>query len=246
MSVAGTRRAGIGLAGAVVALVAGACVQTSKVDDSLTPGQLAAARKGVALMRLGSASPNCLHVAVLLGLREGEGYRRHKPITVANVRSLTESPVAEVELDPGEYHIVGYSCINQKGPAVVADPANGQLYRTSYARFTLAPGEIVNVGYFHFGASREGRSLFGRPVRADVEIGDWPLEEIERFRKLRPVIYAQMTTRLMTLDAGPPSAADQQRTCDTWRKLQAEGKAAGLPPACGGPAPAKSVIHGKT
>ena len=230
---------------ALVAAVLGAgCIKTSTVDESLTTAKLATAKKSVAVMRLGSASPNCLHVAVLLGIPQGAGYRRHQPVSVANVRSLTQTQVAEVELDPGEYHIIGYSCIGEKGPSIVADKASeAQLYRTSYARFALAPGEIVNVGYFHFDASKDGRSTFGRAIRTDVEISDWPLAELERFKKLRPTVYAQMTTRLMTADA-PKTADQQQQTCDTWRKLQAEGKAQTLPPECGGAAPQKKIMRG--
>ena len=35
--------------------------------------------------------------------------------TVANVRSITEPAVAEVELDPGEYHVLAYRCQSATG-----------------------------------------------------------------------------------------------------------------------------------
>ena len=115
---------------------------------------------------------------------------------------------------------------------------------TSYAHFSVAAGEIVNVGYFHFGASREGRSLFGRNVRLDVEITDWPLVEIERFKQQRPTMYAQMTTRLMKVD-GTPSAGEQAKICEKWQALKADGKAADVPPECGGAAPAAKRPKGR-
>ena len=87
-------------------------------------------------MRLGSSIPVCVHVAVMLGVREGDGFRRHQPVMLVNVRSLTESPAAEIELDPGEYHIVGYSCIGQKGPTAVMDSAGSEP--TCTARVTRA------------------------------------------------------------------------------------------------------------
>jgi hypothetical protein len=90
-------------------LLAG-CTQTSRVDDNLSTQALAQTKKAVAVMRVGAASPSCINVAVLLGVREGDGYRRHQGITVANVRSITEPAVAEVELDPGEYHVLAYRC----------------------------------------------------------------------------------------------------------------------------------------
>jgi hypothetical protein len=214
---------GLGVAG---------CVKTSQVSDDATPAKLAATRHGVALMRIGSASPQCRNVAVLLGTREGEGFRRGQAITVVNERSLAEAPVAEVELAAGEYHIIGYSCHTDKGPQMVADGAGGTLFRKSYAHFRLEPGEVVNVGYFHFGASHTGRSLFGRKVRTDVEVGDWPLNELERFKLKRPTVYAQMTTRLMTVGDDPLSAQAQAEQCATWRRLRSEGKAEGVPPHC--------------
>jgi hypothetical protein len=206
-------------------------IQTSKVDETVTTEKLAASKKAVALVRIGSASPNCKNVAVLLGIREGEGYRRHQAITVVNERSLSEAPVAEVELAAGVYHVIGYSCHTDKGPQMIVEHVGGTLYRKSYAHFQIDAGEILNIGYFHFGASHEGRSLFGRPVRTDVEVSEWPLAEIERFKLKRPTIYAQMITRLMTVG---DAAANVGQTCDTWAKLKAERKVQDVPPECGG------------
>lgn len=229
------------LAGVAVA----GCAQTSRVDESVTPAKLASSQKGVALIRVGSASPTCAHTRVLLGTRAGDGYRRGQVIMVANLRSVTASQVAEVELDPGEHHIIGYSCVAENSQQkFVSDPAGGQLMGTSFAHFTVAAGEIVNVGYFHFGASKDGRSVFGRAVRTDVEITDWPLAEIERFKQQRPTIYAQMTTRLMKVD-GVPSAGEQAKICEKWQALKADGKAGDVPPECGGAAPAVKRTKGK-
>ena len=210
------------------------CTQTSRVDDNLSTASLAQTRKAVAVMRVGAASPSCINVAVLLGVREGDGYRRHQGITVANVRSITEPAVAEVELDPGEYHVLAYRCQTAKGTTTLDDKSDGQLYRTSYASFVLHSGEVVNVGYLHVGASRVGRSSFGRPVEADIDVTDWPLAELDRFKAKRPNIFAQMTTRLMKVTAREQGEPD----CDRLKALMAEGKVQQLPPACMPPATA--------
>jgi hypothetical protein len=207
------------------------CTQTSRVDGDLSTASLMQTRKAVAVMRVGAASPQCVNVAVLLGVREGEGFRRHQGITVANVRSLTEPAVAEVELDPGEYHVIAYRCQSPNSIKTVHDSDGGQLYRTSYASFVLQPGEVVNVGYLHFGAWRDGLSAFGRPVEVEVRVTDWPLNELDRFKAKRPHVFAQMTTRLMKVTPnGPaePGAAD----CARFKELQAQGKVQQLPPAC--------------
>ncbi len=215
-------------------LLAG-CTQTSHVDGELSTASLTQTKKAVAVMRVGAASPKCINVAVLLGVREGEGFRRHQGITVMNVRSLTEPAVAEVELDPGEYHVVAYRCQTQRGVTTLQDSDGGQLYRESYASFRLEPGEVVNVGYLHVNASRVGRSSFGRPVEAYIDVTDWPLAELDRFKAKRPHLFAQMKTRLMTVTPpgrGPPTSQD----CARLKALKAEGKVQELPPECARPA----------
>jgi hypothetical protein len=223
---------------AALAAALAACTQTSRVDESVSTGSLAETRKAVAVMRVGAASPDCINVAVLLGVREGEGFRRHQGLTVMNVRSLTEPAVAEVELDPGEYHVLAYRCQTAKSIKTVDDSAGGQLYRTSFASFTLQPGEIVNVGYLRLVAWRHGRNTFGRPVEMDIEVSDWPLAELDRFKTKRPQIYAQMKTRLMTVTSReqvPPTSQD----CARLKSLKAEGKVQQLPPECAAPAASK-------
>jgi hypothetical protein len=210
------------------------CTQTTRVDDGLSTASLTQTRKAVAVMRVGAASPFCINVAVLLGVREGEGFRRHQGITVMNVRSLVEPAVAEIELDPGEYHIVAYRCQTKGGVKTVSDSAEPGTYATSFASFRLEPGEVVNVGYLHVEAWRQGRNTFGRPVLMEVDVTDWPLAELERYRAKRPHVYAQMKTRLMTVTPqgqGPPTSHD----CARLKTLKAEGKVQELPTECAKP-----------
>ena len=213
-------------------VLAAGCTQTSRVDDTVSTAVLTETRKAVAVMRVGAASVYCVNVAVLLGVREGDGFRRHKGITVMNVRSLVEPAVAEIELDPGEYHLVAYRCQRKDGGGkTVAAAAEPGTYATSFASFRLEPGEIVNVGYLHVEAWRHGHNTFGRPTLVDVEVTDWPLAELERYKAKRPHIYAQMKTRLMTVTGrGPPTSQD----CARLKALKAEGKVQELPPECAG------------
>lgn len=235
--VGGSRSFGAVVAAGALAFATG-CAQTSRVDDGLTTAALAQSGTAVAIMRVGAASVNCVHVDVVLGVHEGPGYRARRRIQVVNVRSLTEPAVAEVELPPGEYHVLSYGCYVPRSVKVVGDAAPGDLFGTSYASFVLNPGEIVNVGYLHIGVSRYGRNAFGRPVRVDIKVTDWPLEELDRFKARRPQIYAQMTTRLMTVTprgSSPPGPED----CSRLAALKAEGKVQDLPPACGEKPPGK-------
>lgn len=227
------------LAAAIVGFVAGACAQTTRVDQTVTTAQLASSRKAVAIMRLGIESPTCRNVSVSLGTSLGNGfYKRLRAVNVVDVRSPNDPPIAEVELEAGEYHIIGFACGNEKGYKIVSAEADHETYRTSHAHFTLAPGEIVNVGYLHMNATRVGRSTFGRPLRIMVRVTDWPLAEIDRYKARRPDMYAKLTTRLMTLTPKnvPPGSDD----CARYAALKAEGKIANVPAAC---APARTAAR---
>lgn len=222
-----------------VAGIVGACSQTTRVGEETTAGQLARTGKAVAVMRLGQASPSCQHVGVWLGTREGQGYRPVKPVAVIHAASLNDVPVAEVELEPGEYHVVSYACSTGSKVSQVAsyDRTTG-LTRTSHASFTVTSGEVVNVGSFEFHASRAGTNAFGRPLHTTVDIKDWPLSDLEKYKAKRPQIYAQMKTRLMT--ATPRSGLDAgENECDRLRQLKAEGKIQNLPTICAGAATAQ-------
>lgn len=229
---------GLGALRAALRLLAVSCLclavtacATSRVDDAVTPASLRASGSGVAIMRLGAASTACNHVMVVVGVREGNGYRAARLLRVMHVRSLSESPVAEVELPAGEYFFLSYICqMGINSSKAVSDAADQPgLYRDAFAKFTLARGEIVNIGYLHYNASHHHRSLFGRPILQEIEITDWPLEELERFRRNRPRIFAQMTTRLMqrVRHEGP----DAQQ-CARLAELERTGKVAALPAAC--------------
>ena len=218
-------------------LLAG-CTQTSRVDDNLSTASLSQSKKAVAVMRVGAASPSCINVAVLLGVREGDGYRRHQGITVMNVRSLTEPAVAEVELDPGEYHVVAYRCQSKQGIKTVADGAGAAALPHQLRELHAAAGRGRQR---RLPACRApggiGHNAFGRPVEMDIEVTDWPLAELDRFKAKRPHIFTQMTTRLMTVTDREPGEPGPQE-CARLKALQAEGKVQQLPPACSPPATA--------
>ena len=221
------------------------CAQTSRVNEAeTTPQALAQRNSAVAVMRLGTESPACKHVQMLIGVREDDHFRGVRGVKVANMRSATDSAVAEVELPPGEYHFLAYRCIDERGiPMTVGDTSDtSNVYRTSIAKFSLKAGEVVNIGYLHYNAVKTRHSMFGRPIRQEVNVSDWPLAELERFRKTRPEIFARMTTRLMHVTLGETSSPDD---CNRLRELQRQGKVAKIPDTCAPPPPAAPLAPAK-
>ncbi len=91
----------------------------------------------------------------------------------------------------------------------------------------------MNIGYLHYNAVKTRSSMFGRPIRQEVEVSDWPLEELERFRKNRPEIFARMTTRLMVVTLGDTLDAERMRPAAHTPARGQSGKAAGCLRAAG-------------
>jgi hypothetical protein len=235
----------------VAALVAAAltvagCAQTTRVDDDLSStASLSRQKKGVALVKLGAADPLCTTVTAGIGVREKDSFRRIQNVRI--VLTKTEAQVAEVALDPGEYHVVSYVCQRARGVLALAEPINAfeGVYRRSYANFRVEPGEIVNVGYLQLVPLRTTYTTFTRTVPVGLAGTDWPLAELERFKQQRPKLYEQMRTRLMVVPkVEPPTAEQVQAKCAEMKKLQAEGKLQNLPQICTAPATPKTTPGG--
>ena len=215
---------------AFAALVS-ACGGTSRVGDELTATSLSQSRKAVALIKLGAADPMCSALQAGIGVRQGDHY---KIVETARIqRSAKDTLVAELELGAGEYHVVSYTCNRPRGAIHLADSLGGGVFRKSYASFSLAPGEILNVGYLQLVPMASTQVAYTRVLAVRLAVTDWPLAELERFKRQRPGLYGQMKTRLMTVPrVDPPTMQQVQARCAELRRLQAEGKLQNLPPMC--------------
>ena len=217
---------------AFAALAAG-CAGTSRVGDELTATSLSQSRKAVALIKLGAADSTCTVLQAGIGVREGEHYRIIQTARIQ--RSANETAVAELELGTGEYHVVSFTCNRPRGGiSQLAESLGGGVFKKSYASFSLAPGEIINVGYLQLVPMASTQVSYNtRVVAVRVAATDWPLAELERFKQQRPGLYGQMKTRLMTVPrVDPPTMQQVQARCAELRRLQAEGKLQNLPPVC--------------
>jgi hypothetical protein len=220
---------------AIMALAAltGACAGTSRVGDELTATSLTQSRKAVALVKLGAFDPMCTVLQAGIGVREGENYRIVETARIQ--RSANEAAVAELELGAGQYHVVSYTCNRPRGgTSQLAESLGGGVFKRSYASFSLAPGEVLNVGYLQLVPMASTQVSYNtRVVAVRLAVTDWPLAELERFKQQRPGLYGQMKTRLMTVPRVElPTLQQVQARCAELRRLQAEGKLQNLPPVC--------------
>lgn len=219
----------------VLASIVAACVQTSRVSGDFDPVELRRENKAVVVMKIGSADPACTRAAVLLGWQDGEHFKAGRLVTIDRINDLKGPPISELVVDPGAYHVLGYWCAtdNNKsfGFTSKVDRADA-VYRSSLASFTVASGEVLNVGYLQLDAGRVRRNLLSHSVPMTVSVSDWPLGDLQRFERHRPEIYAAMTTRLMRVTPSAPSVEEQRRQCEDLGRRKVAGKVEALPAVC--------------
>lgn len=221
-----------------LALLAAGCgaIGTSRVSDELTStSALAQDKKAVALIKLGAADPACTVLTAGIGVRDNEAFKLVH--TARIVQKSGEATVAELALEPGEYHVVSYLCTRPNGAHLaLSEPMGGGRFKKSYANFALQSGEVINVGFLRLVPLGTSQAAVSRVVVVGVVATDWPMSEIENFKQQRPALYAQMKTRLMTVpQIVPPTAEQIKARCAEMKKMQAEGKIQNLPSICTAP-----------
>lgn len=218
---------------ALASLLLAGCAQTTRIDDAQITKSLAQQKTGVALLKIGGGHPIC---TADISARENDAFRRVKHVVIANKRD--EAPVAEMELPPGEYHLTMLFChtaTNQK--VFLGDMMSIGTSSTSYASFSVGPGEVVNVGAIRFVPLRISSNFLYRTLHVDLVVNDWSLDDIENFRQKRPQLYSNMRTRLMSVTSRKQLTPEVvHEKCKEIRKLKAEGKLQNVPAVCNAPA----------
>ena len=228
---------GVTVLALVCTLLLAACSGGGRVNEQLAdPVTLRNSKQAIGLFRVATPDPSCLSLGVSVGVREGQLYR---PQQTLKLKQTLVTNVLEVLLEPGEYHILGFACYRARSTLVMVEPQGDGLLRRSYASFAISAGEVVNLGQIRLVRTGRTPGIFNSFAEVAVEISDWPLPELERFKSQRPKLYAEMRVRLMT--AAPKVQLTPEVTaqkCAEIAKLQAEGKIQNVPTGCN-PAPAK-------
>ncbi len=134
------------------------------------------------------------------------------PTTYAGRASLEA-----VELQPGTYHIVHYTCRNGANVTYAGEPADGasipwtgKSWPASLASFTVGPGEVVDAGRLSLkrqggGLLQMGKKKKGKKGVAVASIGALSPEASARLATERPELAGRMKPQAMVLG---PSAAE--------------------------------------
>lgn len=215
-----------------------------RINEQLADGPtLKQNSQAIALFRLARPDPSCLHLGVQIGKREGDLFR---PVQTMKLTQTQVTLVVETILPPGEYHITGLACYRARGTLALVEPQGNGLMRRSYATFTLTAGEVINLGEIRLVDAKRTHGVWTSFHDVSVEVGDWPLGELQRFQSQRPKLFAEMRTRLMIADKAAHGQA--AANCDEYRQLLASGKVQALPQACAAassaPVPARKPGQG--
>ena len=229
------RRDVIGIGAVCVAsvLLLVGCSGGGKVNQQLTnPERLEASKEAVVFIRFAPPDPSCTALGMQIGVKDGDLY---KPLQTLRLQKLAETNVIEALVEPGEYHILSLTCVRAKSMQTLWEPQGNGKLRRSYATFRVAAGEVINAGEIRIVKTGSIAGIHRAFANVKVEVNDWPLVELERFKSQRPKHFAEMKTRLMTVDGAGVAAADAAALkCTELKQLQAAGKVQNLPAGCGG------------
>ncbi len=218
------------LAGSVAAVLLLAGCSNVRVSEQLADAPtLRYNKQAIGFFRLGRPDPSCLELGVQLGMRDGALFQ---PGQQRRLNQTAVTQVIEMILPPGEYHIVSVTCFRARSTLVLSDPHGNGLMRRSFASFTLAAGEIVNLGELRLIDKKRTHGVWNSFHEIAVEVSDWSLAELERFKSQRPKHFAEMRTRLMIVPQSTLAPEQIPKLCeDAWR-MQAEGKLQNVPQQC--------------
>ena len=214
-----------GCAAWTVSMAFAACGTSTRMIVEPSTQSLAEKQRGVAVVKFSMPNENCIQQILIIGTREGNGHRLVSKLMATGAASATTANAAEVLLDPGEYHVLGYVC--QRARSFVNFGNAGGPHTDSIGRFVVRPGEVVNIGLVTF------KTVWGsKDIK--VEVSDWSLADLNRFRDERPKLFAGMQTRLLELRSGKPlSVEEKDDKCGQLAEMKATGKIAQLPKGCG-------------
>ncbi len=200
------------------------CGSSTRVPIEPSIQVLAEKKRGVVVMQFAMPDEDCKQQFLSIGVREGNGHRMVRRLMATGAAPATTANAAEAELEPGEYHVLGYVC--RRARSSVGVGTDGGPYTTPLGSFTLGPGKVVNIGRITF------KSVWGsRQVK--IAVGDWAIADLNRFRDERPKLFAGMQTRLLDIRAGKPLTAEEKEDrCGQIAELKATGKVQNMPKAC--------------
>jgi hypothetical protein len=203
----------LGFVAAAAGLLA-ACTPT--VSDDILTSSLNEKQQAVAIITASLDGSTCSHMNIQLGRKSAQGY---EPTTNVQVESgllsigrMVVGDIPQVTLPSGQHHIVSYACregnrVSSVGQIQGRVLGFGGSYVKSMAQFDLAPGEIVNVGHLRI-------SPVGIYGSVTFHVKDQPEAVLTKLKDTKPKLFAQMKTRLMTVQPAQTPEELRRAMCE--------------------------------
>ncbi len=192
-------------------------------DNESVAGEVtSSAGLGVAVLDAGIEGLQCSESRVVLARADAAGFIAAREIVLPTTYAGRASLEA-VELAPGTYHIVHYTCRNGANVTYAGEPADGasipwtgKSWPLSLASFTVGPGEVVDAGRFSLkrqggGLLQLGKKKKGKKGVAFASIGALSPEASARLATERPELAGRMRPQAMVL--GPGAAEVKVSRC---------------------------------
>ncbi len=206
----------------LIAVVLCGCV--AKLSDATTSESLTAAAIWGVVWSRGLVSEPCGHSTIKLAHRNGDVYEH-----AAVLFQPAGLSVVHVELDPGEYHVVSWTCALGRETKILGQGAWDGTYSKSLAHFEVRAGEIINLGALNM--------IEIAPRTVYLAVSDLPAPIQEKFRQEFPQLAARMQTRLLEVPMPTLSPADRALYClginrfhQKWKLPQHPACATTVPP----------------
>jgi hypothetical protein len=160
---------------------------TGNIVDSTTNASLAEMGRGGVVMRMGLIIDSCRTSTVKLARKKGDTYEA--VTTVFQNGYVKAYSVGRAELDPGEYHVVEWTCAEYPKTTILGKGDWWGTYKQSYGRFEVHAGEIVNIGAINM--------IEVAPNTVHLAASEIPASLMEHFKQEFPNLAARMQTRLL-------------------------------------------------
>jgi hypothetical protein len=211
------------------------CAATTSASDILTQGALEKSKSGVAILKAEILGHGCTGGTITLATKRGQTFDAVQTLQTIGASPAITSDVMSIELPPNEYHVVNVACQMQSGrtrTTISLGKRDGGVlgfggeFKSSYASFRIATGEIVNLGALTV--------MSGFLGSAHLSVTDLPTNSLDRFRKEKPNLAKEMVTRHLVVSRPPLSPEETRKLCDSYAVLKGVLPALGasMPPEC--------------
>lgn len=193
----------------------------TSLPDVANTADLSASKQAILICKVGMTGSYCQSSSLVLGQQVGTTFKEVRTIKAGRTRR-GEHNITSLKLPAGTYHVVSYVCTHQSGNRVYTNTIGKReggwgtgTYKNSFASFSAAKGEVVNLGYLKFVKIGGILSSLYEPRAVPI-----PEAQLALYRKEKPNLTSQMIDRPFVVKS---NAERRKKLCDILKKIQKPG-----------------------